>query len=338
MKDRRIARKGHSVVFVVFDGVKSLDIAGPAEVFAEANRFGACYDLSYVSPSGESVQTSTSAPVPASAAGDTLAPETVVVCGGDILVERPIDPDLIRTVRDLHARAGRLVSICTGSFVLAAAGILDGRHATTHWRHADLLARSHPLIDVATDALFVEDGAVFTSAGVSAGIDLALALVERDHGPELARAVARSLVVFLQRPGGQPQFSAPMEFRRPQAPTLRAAVEAVAADPAADHSASRLADRVGVSPRHLARMFAAELATTPAKYVERVRLDVARALLDSGHTTAQAARAAGFGSPETLRRTFVTRLGVSPSQYRARFSTTVGAPAAARATTGIEDE
>jgi transcriptional regulator GlxA family with amidase domain len=245
-----------------------------------------------------------------------------VICGGDVLATLPLGADLVAAVRSLRPRTRRLVSICTGSFVLAMAGVLSGRRATTHWRHAQLLARSYPDIRVLPDALFVEDDGVFTSAGVSAGIDLALALVEQDYGPDLARAVARNLVVFMQRPGGQSQFSAPLEVRPPRAPALRAVVDLISGQPALDHSTSCLAARAGVSPRHLARMFAAEFGTTPVKYVEQVRLDHAKALLDAGHGVAETARAAGFGSSETMRRAFVSRLGVSPSGYRDRFTTT----------------
>ncbi|SEO67466.1 GlxA family transcriptional regulator [Actinacidiphila rubida] len=311
------------VVFVVFDGMKMLDLAGPAEVFAEANLFGAAYSPAHVSPSGRPVATSTGLRLAVDGtARDVPDADTVVVTGGDALVTRPIDPELVAAVRTLAPRTRRLVSICTGSFVLAAAGVLAGRRATTHWRHAPLLARSYPDIRVAPDALYVEDGGIHTSAGVSAGIDLALALVEQDHGADLARSVARSLVMFMQRPGGQSQFSAPLEVRPPRTAALRAVVDLVSARPSLDHGASTLAARAGVSPRHLARLFAAELGTTPARYVEQVRLDHAKALLDAGHGVAETAREAGFGSAETLRRTFVSRLGVSPSQYRDRFGST----------------
>jgi transcriptional regulator GlxA family with amidase domain len=215
-----------------------------------------------------------------------------------------------------------MVSICTGSFVLARAGLLDGRRATTHWRHADLLARAFPKVTVSPDALFVRDGDVYTSAGVSAGIDLALSLVQEDHGPDLARDVARDLVMFMQRPGGQTQFAAPLRIRAPRTPALRAVVDLVSAQPALDHSTATLAAHVGVSPRHLARLFATELDTSPAKFVERARLDHAQSLLDAGHGVAETARLVGFGSGETMRRLFVARLGVSSSHYRARFTTT----------------
>ncbi|MDQ7810820.1 GlxA family transcriptional regulator [Amycolatopsis sp. A133] len=311
------------IVFVLFDGMKMLDVTGPAEVFAEAGLAGGRYSIEYVSPTGEPVTTSVGIRLPVGGrAADTGDPDTVVVSGGDALATHPVPPELVAAVRELRPRTRRLVSICTGSFALAAAGVLAGRRATTHWRHTRRLARAHPDVRVQPDALFVEDGGIFTSAGVSAGIDLALALVEQDHGPELARTVARNLVVFMQRPGGQSQFSAPLEIRRPSAPTLRAVVDLVSAQPALDHSASSLASRVGVSPRHLARLFADELDTTPAKYVEQVRLDHAKALLDAGHGVAETARSAGFGSSETMRRTFVARLGTSPSHYRARFGTT----------------
>ncbi|MEV4604933.1 GlxA family transcriptional regulator [Amycolatopsis sp. NPDC049253] len=311
------------LVFVVFDGVKSLDVAGPAEVFAEANLFGADYALSYVSPSGAAAATSTGSTMPVDGPAESVSrADTVVVCGGDILVGAPIDPALVAAIRLLRTRTRRLVSICTGSFALATAGALSGHRATTHWRHAQLFARAFPDVDVLPDALYVEDRGVFTSAGVSAGIDLALALVEADHGPDLARAVARSLVVFMQRPGGQSQFSAPLEIKPARTPTLREVVDLISADPGLDHSADRLADRVGVSARHLIRLFQAEFDLTPARYVEKVRLDHAKSLLDSGHNIEEAAAGAGFGSPETMRRTFVARLGLSPSQYRHRFKST----------------
>lgn len=315
--------KGRDVVFVVFDGMKMLDVSGPAEVFAEANALGAAYELAYVSTSGQPVLTSVGARLPVDGAASALStPDTVVVSGGDALVSEPIPTDLVEAVRRLHPRTRRLVSICTGSFVLAAAGVLSGRRATTHWRHAQLLARAYPDVQVQPDSLFVEDDGVFTSAGVSAGIDLALCLVEQDHGPDLARQVARNLVVFMQRPGGQSQFSAPLEVRPPPTATLRAVIDLISAQPALDHSTSRLAAFVGVSQRHLTRLFASELNTSPAKFVEWTRLDHAKALLDAGHSVAETARVAGFGSPETMRRTFVARFGISPSQYRARFSTT----------------
>jgi transcriptional regulator GlxA family with amidase domain len=311
------------VAFLVFDGVKMLDVSGPAEVFAEANTLGARYPLSYVSPSGRPVRTSIGTGLSVEAAAAQLgAVDTLVVPGGDRLVREPVEPELIEAVRRLSPRARRLVSVCTGSFVLAAAGLLAGRRATTHWRHAGLLARAHPDVEVLPDALFVADRGVHTSAGVSAGIDLALSLVEADHGADLARDVARGLVMFMQRPGGQSQFSAPLDLRPPRSAPLRAVTDLVSAQPALEHTADSLAAVAGVSPRHLTRLFTAELGTSPARYVERVRLDHAKALLTAGHGVAETARAAGFGSAETLRRVFAARFGVPPGHYRARFATT----------------
>ncbi|MEV6741714.1 GlxA family transcriptional regulator [Streptomyces sp. NPDC051104] len=316
----------HRVAFLVFDGMKMLDVSGPAEVFAEANALGACYSLRYASPSGEPVRTSIGTRLPADAAAAEVDVDTLVVSGGDLLVTEPIPSDLTEAVRLLRARTRRLVSICTGSFVLAAAGLLSGHRATTHWRHAQLLARAYPDIHVEPDSLFVEDRDIFTSAGVTAGIDLALSLVERDHGADLARDVARSLVMFMQRPGGQSQFSAPLKVSAPRTPALRAVTDLISAQPALEHSTDSLAALVGVSPRHLTRLFNTELGRTPAKFVEHVRLDHAKALLDAGHSVSESARAAGFGSPETLRRAFVARLGVSPGHYRARFAATHSDP------------
>lgn len=310
-----------SVVFLVFDGMKMLDVSGPAEVFSEANRFGACYRLRYVSPSGAAVRTSIGTTFPVDgAATDVETTGTVVVSGGDDLPSKPIPRDLTAAVTALHARARRTVSICTGSFLLASAGLLDGRRATTHWRHADLFARAFPKVEVSADALFVHDDGIHTSAGVSAGIDLALSLVEEDHGPDMARDVARNLVMFMQRQGGQSQFAAPLQVRAPRTPTLRAVVDLVAAQPSLDHSTISMAEHAGVSPRHLARLFAAELDTSPARFVESTRLEHAQSLLDAGHGVAETAGLVGFGSAETMRRLFVARFGVSPSHYRGRFT------------------
>jgi transcriptional regulator GlxA family with amidase domain len=311
------------VVLVVFDGVKLLDAAGPAEVFAEANRFGARYRLDFASVDGRSVMTSIGAPL---AVTTTIASirsaDTVLVAGGDDLVGQPIDPALVAAVRAVVPHTRRLASICTGAFILAQAGVLDGRRATTHWRHTRLLAGAYPAIQVEPDAIFVQDGEVFTSAGVSAGIDLALAMVETDYGSALVRDVARSLVVYLKRAGGQSQFSVLVEADPPQASALRLVVDAVAADPAGDHSVKRLAAQASLSTRQLTRRFHAELGTTPARYVERIRVDLARAALDAGRGVGDSARMAGFGSAETFRRVFTGHLGVSPKAYRDRFRTT----------------
>ncbi|MFI7610519.1 GlxA family transcriptional regulator [Nonomuraea terrae] len=314
---------GHNVTFLVFDGVKLLDVSGPAEVFTEANQHGAAYRVRHVSPGGTPVTTSVGPLLPVDGDGTgTGRIDTLVVAGGDRLVGEPIEPELRESVARLASRAGRVASVCTGAFVLAAAGLLDGRRATTHWRHAETLARAYPAIDVQPDAIYVADEGVYTSAGVSAGIDLALALVEADHGPGVARSVARALVVYMQRPGGQSQFSAPLRTPVPRQPALRAAIEAVEADPGADHTVASLAAIAMVSPRHLGRLFAAELGVSPARFIELARLEASKSFLDSGYNVTETAQLSGFGSPETFRRTFTRRFGVAPSRYRRHFTAT----------------
>ncbi|MET0475968.1 MAG: DJ-1/PfpI family protein [Mycobacterium sp.] len=310
------------IVLVVFDGVKLLDAAGPAEVFAEANRFGARYRLRFVSVDGEDVTTTVGMRFAVTGAISSItAADTVMVAGGDVLVGQPIDPRLVDAVRSLPPRTRRLASICTGAFILAQAGLLNGRRATTHWRHTRLLANAFPEIRVEPDAIFVQDGDVFTSAGVSAGIDLALALVEMDHGSALVRDVARSLVVYLKRAGGQSQFSVLVEASPPPESVLRIVTEVITADPGANHEVKALAAHAALSTRQLTRLFRAELGTTPARYVEMVRVDIGRAALDAGHNVGESSRLAGFGSAETFRRVFVSSLGVSPKAYRDRFRT-----------------
>lgn len=311
------------MIIVVFDGVKLLDAAGPAEVFAEANRFGADYQIKIASVDGRDVTTSIGTYFPVTERISSVEHvDTVLVAGGDGLIGRPIDPTLVESLKTMPDKTRRLSSICTGSFILAQAGLLNGRRATTHWRHAGLLARAYPEVRVEPDAIFVRDGQVLTSAGVSAGIDLALALVEEDYGTELVRDVARSLVVYLKRAGGQSQFSALVEAAPPPQSPLRAVTEAIAANPAADHNVKALAAKASLSTRQLTRLFKSELATTPARYVEIIRIDAARAALDAGRSVTEAAHLAGFGSAETLRRVFVTNFGVTPTAYRDRFRTT----------------
>lgn len=310
------------VVIVVFDEVTLLDVAGAGEVFAEANRFGADYQLKIASVDGCDVTTSIGTRLGVTDRISAIeSADTVMVAGSDNLPRRAIEPALLEAIRSLSARTRRLASICTGSFLLAQAGLLNGRRATTHWHDARLFARAFPDITVEPDAIFVRAGDVFTSAGISSGIDLALALVEMDYGSELSRDVARWLVVYLKRAGGQSQFSVLVEADPPTPSPLRAVTDAIAANPAADHSVKRLAAQGALSTRQLTRLFQSELGTTPARYVEMVRIDAARAALDAGHTVSDAARLAGFGSSETLRRVFVDQLGVSPKAYRDRFHT-----------------
>jgi transcriptional regulator GlxA family with amidase domain len=312
------------VVIVVFDEVTLLDVAGAAEVFVEANRFGADYQLKIASMDGYDVTSSIGTRLGVTDSISSIeSADTVLVAGSDDLPRRPIDPALVDAIRSIATRTRRMASICTGSFILAQAGLLRGRRATTHWHDARLFARAFPDVTVEPDAIFVRDGDIFTSAGVSSGIDLALALVEMDYGTELVRNVARWLVVYLKRAGGQSQFSVLVEADPPPRSPLRAATDAVAADPAANHSVKTLAARASLSTRQLTRLFQSELGMSPARYVELVRIDCARGALESGRTVAETAGVAGFGSSETLRRVFVNHLGISPKAYRDRFRTAV---------------
>ncbi|OBG32713.1 AraC family transcriptional regulator [Mycobacterium sp. E3198] len=310
------------MVIVVFDDVTMLDVAGAGEVFAEANRFGADYRLKIASVDGHDVTTSIGTRLGVTDAISSIeSADTILVAGSDHLPRRGIDPELVDAVKSVAGRTRRLASICTGSFVLAQAGLLNGRRATTHWHDVRLFTRAFPDVTVEPDAIFVRDGEVFTSAGVSSGIDLALALVEMDHGADLVREVARWLVVYLKRAGGQSQFSVLVEADPPPQSPLRKVTTAISADPAANHDVKTLAARASLSTRQLTRLFQSQLGTTPARYVEMVRIDAARAALDAGRSVADSARLAGFGSTESLRRVFVEHLGLSPKAYRERFRT-----------------
>jgi len=309
------------VGILVFDDMKLLDIAGPAEVFAEANNLGANYQISMVSADGRDVRTSIGLRIPVEFAASSAGRfDTVLVAGGEAFPAREVSQSLASAALDLSSNASRTGSICTGAFVLAAAGMLDGKRATTHWNHARELARRYPRIRVDLDALFVKDDTTYSSAGVTAGIDLALALLEEDQGVEMSRGVARSLVVYLQREGGQAQFAEGLAAPVPPGSLLHSVIAAVNADPSADYTAARLAEIARVSTRHLSRLFHDELETTPAKYVELVRLDKAKSLLDTGLSVTAVAESSGFGTSESLRRAFVSHLSIPPSKYRARFA------------------
>jgi len=315
----------HVVAVLAFGQVQLLDVTGPAEVFTTANAHGAHYDVRLVSPTGEDVRTSSGVRLGVDGGLDSLPRRigTLVVPGRSDWRQAVGDSALVECARDAARRSRRVASVCAGAFVLAETGALDGRRAATHWRLADELAAAYPAVSVEADPVFVRDGDVFTSAGVTAGIDLALALVEEDHGADVARSVARELVVFMARPGGQSQFSARLGPGTGRHPVVRAVLDAVGADPGAAHGIDSLARAAGVSARHLGRLFRAETGMTPGQYVESVRLEAARALLEGGGDPVETvAEEAGFGSSETMRRVFKEALGVSPTHYRARFRTT----------------
>lgn len=312
-----------TVVFLVFDGMNQLDVSGPAQVFAEASQLGAGYQLSYVSPNGTPAQSSIGATfVAQGSVMEVLQADNVVIPGGAGVSTAPIAPGLMTSVEHLARVSSRVVSVCTGAFLVASTGLLANRRVTTHWQHASRLGRIYPNIKVSPDALFIQDGKFHTSAGVTAGIDLALSLVERDHGSDLAREVAQQLVVYMQRQGGQSQYSTMLQFPRGDSTNVRAVIGAVTTNPAAPHSTESMAQIARVSPRHLVRLFKAEVGTTPARYLEQVRLETAKALLLRGDSVTNAARRAGFGSTVTMRRIFVSRISMPPSAYKERFTST----------------
>ncbi|MBF8194257.1 GlxA family transcriptional regulator [Nonomuraea sp. K274] len=317
----------HSVVVVVFDGVQLLDVTGPVEVFTTANAYGAHYDVRLLSPTGRDVRTSSGVRLGVEGSWDSASPGrpgTLLVPGRPDWRRAVGDQALVAGVAGLARGARRVASVCAGAFLLAEAGMLDGRRAVTHWQLVGQLATAYPRVRVEADPVFVRDGAVITSAGVSAGIDLSLALVEEDHGADLARGVARELVVFMARPGGQSQFSARLTPREGGHPVLRRVMDTVHADPGAPHTLEELARTASVSARHLSRLFRAQAGMSVGQYLESVRLEAAQALLEAGDDSVEAvAGESGFGSSETMRRAFQHALGIAPTAYRARFRSTV---------------
>jgi transcriptional regulator GlxA family with amidase domain len=313
------------VAVVLYEGVQLLDVAGPLDAFAAANEHGGNYLLKAASLTGEAVRASGGVMLGADCRAADLPRGigTLIIPGAPDWRPAVLDRRLRQVLTELAADAQRTAAVCAGAFPLAATGLLDGRRAATHWELTSHLAQRFPKVSVDANSIFVRDGAFYTSAGVTSGIDLALALVEEDVGADVARAVARQLVVFLARPGGQSQFSVRAQVRHPHTPALRKLLDHVTENPAADHSVDSLAQRVGVSPRHLTRIFRAQTGTSPARFVEQVRLEAACTLLVTGRDPLDAvARHAGFGSPETMRRVFQRELHITPGAYRARFSTT----------------
>lgn len=327
------------IAIVAYQGVQSLDVTGPLEVFAGAHELIAAearhergYEVSILSRDGDPLRTSSGLTI-APHAGLSDAPadiDTLIVAGGHGCMEAAGDSALIEWIAQVAATARRTVSVCTGAFLLARAGLLDGRRATTHWAAAAELARLHPAVRVDPEPIFVCDGPIWTSAGVTAGMDLALALVEEDLDRELALRIARHLVLFLRRPGNQSQFSATLAAQQPTREPLRDAQRHVVENVAGELSVEALAARVHMSPRHFARAFRAETGVTPARYVEQVRLEAARRLLEeTPEPIAAVAARCGFGTPETMRRVFLRAFEVGPAEYRRRFHAPVAHPSAA---------
>jgi transcriptional regulator GlxA family with amidase domain len=330
-----------NIVILAYPGLQSLDVTGPLEVFDGARRLlearaaaSRGYRTLVVSPDGAGVRsTSGLTLVPHAAMADAPAAiDTLLVAGGGGWRDLCEDRAALDWVAQRARTARRVGSVCTGAFVLAAAGLLDGRRATTHWAAAAELARRYPRVRVDPEPIFVRDGSVWTSAGVTAGMDLALALVEEDLDREAALTIARHLVLFLRRPGNQSQFSATLAAQAPQRDGLRAIQRFAVEHPAADLSVQALALRAHMSARHFARSFRAETGVTPARYVESLRLEAARRRLeDTREPLAAVAAACGFGTPETMRRVFLRALGVGPAEYRRRFHTIADVAAGASA-------
>lgn len=329
------------VVLVTVDRLQLLDLAGPAEVFRAANLLGATprYRNVVATPGGRPVRSDSDICVTPDLALEDLAagtePIDMVVVVGGLGVEAALgDQGVNNCLRQLADRARRTTSVCTGALLLAEAGLLDGRRATTHWADTELLAQRHPDVTVEADSIWVRDDSggreVWTSAGVTAGIDLALALVEEDHGSELAHAVAGWLVVFTRRPGGQSQFSARLSMRPARRRELRELQDWLPDNLCDDLSVAALARRAGMSERTFARAFQAETGSTPAAYVEALRIEAARELLETSDlTVAEVARRVGLRSPERLHRAIRRRLGTTPDRYRQHFGRRASSPATA---------
>jgi len=314
---------------VAFPGVQILDVTGPLEVFGCAARMlgdrraqPAAYEVEIVASRAGALTCSSGMRLVAERALRSVGGgiDTLLVAGGTGTAEALADRGLLRWLREMALRVRRLGSVCSGSFVLAEAGLLDGRRATTHWAWCGALAKQYPAITVAPDPIFVRDGNVYTSAGVTAGMDLALALVEEDHGRALALDVARQLVMFLRRPGGQSQFSAQLAVQAADREPLRELQAWITDHPDEDLSVPVLAARVAMSPRNFARVFAREVGMTPARFVESVRVEAARRRLEeSAHGVDHVAAACGFGTAESMRRAFLRVVRVPPAAYRHRF-------------------
>jgi transcriptional regulator GlxA family with amidase domain len=311
------------VVIVAFPRVQTLDVHGPAEVFTTATQLSerGGYAVEVVAARPGPLPTSSIALYPDRTIDRCRGPiDTLVVAGGRGVRAAAQDEALVAWLKAAARRSRRVTSVCTGAFLLAEAGLLEGRRATTHWASCALLARGYPGVEVEPDPIFVRDGNVITSAGVTSGMDLALALVEEDLGREIALETARWLVMFVKRPGGQAQFSAQLEAQTADREPLRDLQEWLPDHLDEDLSVPALARRASMSERNFARAWRDETGMTPAVYVEAARVERARIALDSGDLPVETiALQTGFGTVETMRRAFRRRVGVSPAGYRSRF-------------------
>lgn len=318
------------ITAVVFDGFAMLDLAGPTDVFRAASLLGASpgYRLVLASPDGLPVRTDSGIGITVDTslgdAADRDETDTVLVVGGGGVRRFTNDPAMLIGLRRLSEDARRTTSVCTGALALARAGLLDGYRATTHWASCERMQTEHPLVTVDPDRIYVHDRDRWTSAGVTAGIDLALGLVEADHGAEMAHMVARWLVVFVRRPGGQAQFSIQMRNQPARTPAIVELQRWLPDHLAEDLSVAALARRTEMSPRNFARVFRAEAGITPAALIESLRVEATKRLLSSSDLAiAVIAARVGFGRPETLHRVFAARVGTTPHSYRQHFQRSI---------------
>jgi transcriptional regulator GlxA family with amidase domain len=308
--------------FVGFKDAVALDIVGPMEVFSLASEIEPGREPRYrclvLAPGRQPFVTESGLVIrPHFALADAPPLDTLVVCGGEGLRDPGTNARIVAWLRRTAARTRRVASVCTGVYGLAPTGLLDGRRVTTHWRFAEDLARRFPTLTVDANAIFVKDGPFYTSAGVTAGIDLALALVEEDYGGRLAIRVAREMVVHQKRAGGQEQYSEPLRFQAEHQDRLGEVAAWLSSNLTSDLSVETLAQRACLSPRHFSRRFKQAFLTTPADFVERARLDQARRRLASaGRSLSQVADSVGFASTDAFRRAFTRRFGVTPGAYR----------------------
>ncbi|GBE65205.1 AraC family transcriptional regulator [Mycobacterium sp. MFM001] len=317
-----------TVMFFSFSGMQTLDLVGPLEVFATATWVLAAkgsdgYESVVVSVDGQPATTSSGLTLATAELPDPGQPvDTVVLPGGRGVHAARADTQVVDWIRAVATQSRRMASVCTGAFLAAQAGLLDGCIATTHWGSADQLASEFPNVTVDPEPIFLRSSdKVWTAAGVTAGIDLALSLVEDDHGTDVAQTVARWLVLYLRRPGGQTQFAAPVWMPRAKREPIRDVQHVIESEPGQAHSITDMARRAGMSPRHFTRVFTDEVGEPPGAYVERIRIDAARRQLEETDDTVVAIAArCGFGTSETMRRNFVRRIGISPDQYRKTFA------------------
>ena len=316
---------------VAFADVQVLDVMGPLEVFSRTSRWlrdhgvrkEHAYSVEIIGLARGSFLTSSGLRLYAEHGFAEVGRgvDTLLVAGGIGVGPCRSNIQLVRWIRRQSAQVRRLASICTGAFLLAEAGLLEGKRATTHWNWCAALAREFPGVRVEPDTIFVREGSLYTSAGVTAGMDLALAMVEEDFGREVALAVARELVMFLKRPGGQAQFSAQLSVQMAEHEPLRELQSYVIENPAADLSVDRLSKRASMSPRNFARVFRREVGVTPARFVVAARVETARRLLEeTSEPLESVCEMSGLGTPESLRRAFMRVVGVPPGQYRERFN------------------